>query len=74
MSKAIDLEAQLRDAIGASGQSLNQLGQAAGVDSGRLSRFMRGERGLTLEAAGRLCRVLSLHLAPMAEPSKKGKG
>jgi hypothetical protein len=52
----------IREAIRASGMSLNQLGRMAQSDSGRLSRFMRGERDLTLEAAGRICEVLSLHL------------
>lgn len=73
MSKRIDIEQQLRDAISQSGRSLNQLGQAAGVDSGRLSRFMRGERGLTSQAVTQLCQALGLKLcpdeaAPQAEP------
>jgi transcriptional regulator with XRE-family HTH domain len=52
----------IREAIQASGISLNQLGRLAQSDSGRLSRFMRGERDLTLEAASRICKVLGLHL------------
>lgn len=67
-----ELVAQLRQAIEASGQSLNQLSQVCGVDRGRLSRFMRGERDLTLFAAGRLCEVLGLklHAAPAIESVK----
>jgi transcriptional regulator with XRE-family HTH domain len=57
-----DLADQLRAAIRASGLSLNQLGQTTGVDSGRLSRFMRGERDLTLGASTSLCRLLGLEL------------
>jgi transcriptional regulator with XRE-family HTH domain len=53
---------QLRQAIRDTGQSLAQLGKAAGLDSGRLSRFMRGERDLSLSGAARLCQVLHLHL------------
>ncbi len=53
---------QLREAVQASGQSLNQLSQACGVDRGRLSRFLRGERDLTLAAAGQLCDALGLQL------------
>lgn len=60
-----EIEKQLREAIQASGQSLSQLGQASGVDAGRLSRFMRGERSLTLEAVGQLCELFGLHLAPI---------
>lgn len=67
MSKQTDLSKQLRDAIQASGQSLNQLGHAAEVDAGRLSRFMRGERSLTLEAVSRLCQALGLKFCPAEE-------
>src|SRR6266851_6757745 len=45
-----DLAEQLREAIRTSGQSLTQLGKGCGIDSARLSRFMRGERGLSFEA------------------------
>ena len=54
---------QLRDAIRASGRSLNRLSVVCGVGRDRLSRFLRGERGLTLEAAEKICDVLRLHLA-----------
>lgn len=70
-----DIEKQLRDTILASGQSLNQLAHDAGVSDGQLSRFVRGERTLTLETVARLCRVLGLKFCPAAEdkPKKKGK-
>jgi transcriptional regulator with XRE-family HTH domain len=64
------LVSQLRDAIRQSGQSLNQLSLACGVGRDRLSRFMRGERGLTLEAAEKVCRVLRLGLAPEGQTPK----
>src|SRR5262249_20629973 len=51
---------QLREAIRGSGQSLSQLGKACGVDATRLSRFVRGERDLTLSAVEKICRVLGL--------------
>lgn len=57
-----DVVTRLREAISASGFSLNKLGQQAGIDQSRLSRFMRGERDLTLAAAARLCNVLGLGL------------
>jgi transcriptional regulator with XRE-family HTH domain len=57
-----NLEEQLRQAIRASGLSLTQLGHTTGVDSGRLSRFMRGERDLTLAATTKLCEALDLQL------------
>lgn len=64
-----DIEKQLRDAIAASGQSLNQLGHAASVNDGQLSRFVRGERTLTLETVGRLCKVLGLRFCSDAAES-----
>jgi transcriptional regulator with XRE-family HTH domain len=56
---------QLREAIRDSGQSLNQLGKAAGVGPNQLSRFMRGERTLTLPVAEKICAALGLGLAPL---------
>lgn len=45
---------KLRKAVRDSGESLNEIARATEVDSGRLSRFMRGERDLTFEAAERV--------------------
>jgi hypothetical protein len=61
------LVTELRRAVADCGQSLNQLSVASGVDRGRLSRFMRGERDINLSAAGRVCEVLGLRLAPGAD-------
>jgi transcriptional regulator with XRE-family HTH domain len=58
-----DLQGQLRQAIRESGRSLTQLANEAGLDSARLSRFMREDRTLTLPAASALCKVLGLRLA-----------
>lgn len=44
----------LRKLIQHDGRSLNQIGHATGIDSGRLSRFMRADRTITLEAADQL--------------------
>jgi transcriptional regulator with XRE-family HTH domain len=56
------LVGQLREAIQASGLSLYQLGIDSGVGRDRLSRFMRGQRDLTVEAADKLCQALGLEL------------
>jgi transcriptional regulator with XRE-family HTH domain len=69
--EAPGLVEQLRDAIRNSGQSLNQLSALCGVGRDRLSRFLRGERGLTLEAAEKICAVLCLELAPQRSPGKQ---
>jgi transcriptional regulator with XRE-family HTH domain len=77
----MDIQKQLRDAITASGLSLNQLGKSARVTASQISRFMRGTRDLNLGAANRLCQVLGLQLCPVkgkpeerAAVPKKKKG
>jgi len=64
----------LRDAIRNSGQSLNQISKTTGVGSNQLSRFMRGERTLTLPVAEKLCDTLGLQLSKVrrqrAEPAE----
>jgi transcriptional regulator with XRE-family HTH domain len=75
-----DLERQLREALGKTGLSLNEIGRRSGVSQPVLSRFMRGERTLTLPVASKLCQMLGLRLcedegAGQAEvpPAKKGR-
>jgi transcriptional regulator with XRE-family HTH domain len=63
---APQLVAKLRQAIQESGHSLNQLSAECGVDRGRLSRFMRGERDLTFAAAALLCEALGLDLVKVS--------
>jgi transcriptional regulator with XRE-family HTH domain len=60
---ALPLVNELQRAIKESGLSLNQLGKQAGVSQAQLSRFVRGERTLTLPAAAKLCLFLGLRLA-----------
>jgi hypothetical protein len=55
---------QLRSAIIGSGRSLNDIGRETGVGPDRLSRFLRGERDLTLAAVEKLCRLFRLELVP----------
>jgi transcriptional regulator with XRE-family HTH domain len=59
---AADLSGQLRRAITGCGRSLNQLAAASGVHRAQLSRFLRGERTLTLTVAAKLCNCLGLRL------------
>jgi len=58
---------QLQDAIRASGLSLNELARRTGVSEGQLSRFLRGDRTLTLPAAARVCLYFGLTLCPQEE-------
>jgi transcriptional regulator with XRE-family HTH domain len=57
---------RLRQAIGGSGLSFSRLARLAGVAQPQLSRFMAGERDLTLAVAARVCRVLGLDLVQSA--------
>jgi plasmid maintenance system antidote protein VapI len=59
---------QLRAAIEESGKSLRELGRATGVGNDILSRFVRGERGITTGTVDKLCRVLGLELVHKRRP------
>jgi transcriptional regulator with XRE-family HTH domain len=64
---------QLRDAIRQDGRSLNELGRLCGVDAARLSRFVRGERGLSLDAVDKIAAELRLRLVKGQPAKPKGK-
>jgi transcriptional regulator with XRE-family HTH domain len=69
---------QLREAIRSSGRSLNQIGKETGVDRARLSRFMTGKRGLSIEALDRIFAALRLRVVteetpPGGEATSKGE-
>jgi transcriptional regulator with XRE-family HTH domain len=64
----LPLVAQLQRAIRECGLSLNELGRRTGVSQGQLSRFLRGDRTLTLPAAARVCRYFGLELCRAHEP------
>lgn len=53
---------QIRQAIRSSRMSLAELERRTGVDRSRLSRFLRGERSMTLKAAALICEALGLRL------------
>lgn len=61
-TKPDDFGAILRDAVRTSGLSLYRLSLDADIGQDQLSRFMREERGLSLETAGRLAVHLGLSL------------
>lgn len=52
----------LREAIEASGLALTELQRRTGVDRSQLSRFLRGERSLTLRSMDALAAELGLRL------------
>lgn len=55
---------ELREAIERDGRSINALARDAGLSPIQLSRFIRGERGLTTPAVDSLCEALGLTLSP----------
>lgn len=62
----VPLARQLQAAIASTGQSLYSIAQASGVAAPVVQRFVNGERGITLETAGKLAAYL--HLALLPEP------
>jgi transcriptional regulator with XRE-family HTH domain len=60
----------VRAAITESGQSLNQLSKVCGVGRDRLSRFVRGERGIGLDALDKICQALGLRLVGQDQPEE----
>lgn len=53
---------QLRNAIDQSGLSKYRIAKDLQINQAQLSRFMRGQRGLSLELLDRLCAYLDLAL------------
>ena len=55
---------QLQKAIVESGESEYAIGKVTGVSQSVLSRFINGQRGISLETAAKLCTYLELDLLP----------
>lgn len=60
----------LRKAISGSGLTPYAIAKSAGMSPQIITRFLRGERGLSLVVIDRLCRVLGLELTPAKRPRK----
>jgi transcriptional regulator with XRE-family HTH domain len=56
---------QLRLAVQESGKTQVEIADATGINQGNLSKFLRGERSLSLENVAALCAELGLHLSPV---------
>ncbi len=57
---------QLRHAMVNSGQTEYAIAKGSGVSQSVVNRFARGERGISLETAARLCSYLKLDLVRSA--------
>ena len=62
MVMGTDLEKMIRQAMRQDGRTVCRLATDAHIDRAILGRFIRGERGLTLVTASRLCEALGLEL------------
>ena len=71
-SKQIPLTDQLRRAIETCGETRYAIAIATGVDQSTLSRFVNGERGLSMEAMDALGEYLELEIVTKRRPPKKG--
>ena len=69
--KAMAMSDVVRQAIEASGLSLAELERRAGLSPAQLSRFVRGERTITLESVEKLAEVLRLRMVRGKMPRKK---
>jgi transcriptional regulator with XRE-family HTH domain len=68
------LTEQLRAALVESGLTLGQITRDTGIDKSALSRFVNGERGVSMEALDKLGVYLGLELRPVRKPKGKNKG
>jgi len=57
-------EVQVKNAIEFSGISYKQLGKESAVHPAMISKFMKGERGLTVESVGKILDALGCMLTP----------
>lgn len=71
-SEQVDLAAQLREAIRASGLTRNRLAKLAGVRYSALWRFLEDDsRDSTLSTASKICTVLGMRLTKPKTRSKE---
>lgn len=61
----MDIVEQLREALRKAPDTHYAIGKAAGVDPGQISRFISGERSITLPTAAKLAEALGLELRPV---------
>ena len=69
MGKQPGFTDQLRQAIKQSGFSQYRLAKLSGTDQSQLSRFMHGERGLSIEGIERICELIGARLVVDAKPA-----
>jgi len=77
MTTKIGFSTQLRQAIARSGLSQYRLAKLSGIQQSQLSRFMNGERGLSIEGIEKICELIGARLVvdikPKQKQTRKGK-
>jgi hypothetical protein len=63
---------QLRQAVRDSELTRYAISVRTGIDQGTLSRFIRGERGMSLDSVDRLMECLELEIRPRRRKRKDG--
>ncbi len=64
---------QLRQAVADSGRTLGEFSRGTGIDKTALSRFVNGERGVSMESLDAIGDYLDLRLVGGKPRMKKGK-
>lgn len=72
MSKKAKFSEQLRKAVEQAPVSRYAIHKATGIDQAVLSKFVHGERMLSMETVDVLCDYLGLKLVPEKKTEKKG--
>lgn len=73
MSKYIPITEQVRRAILASGKTRYQIFKETGITQPILSRFIHGERGLSMESLDAIGQCLGLTVQTVRKPKGKGR-
>ena len=71
--KQVKLTDQVRQAASKCGMGQNALARAAGIHKAAMSRFISGERGLSMEALDALADVLRLDVVVREKHGRKAK-
>jgi len=71
--KTLDIEEQLRRAILGADIPPTRLARESGVAPAIMSRFLRGQRSLTLPTAAKIARLLNLELVRRSRGRQKGQ-
>jgi hypothetical protein len=73
MGHTIKFTEQLRAAVLNCSESRYQISKATGIAEGNLSKFVHGERGLSMESIDLICEYLGLRLVGPKRKSKSNR-